>query len=63
VESTLAFSLTGIVASLAAPLAEASVSIFAVSTYDTDYFLVNEGDWDRATTALERAGHRVQRRT
>src|SRR5262245_37032519 len=35
VESTLAFSLTGIVASLAAPLAEAAVSIFSVSTYDT----------------------------
>jgi hypothetical protein len=63
VESTLAFSLTGIVASLAAPLAEAAVSIFAVSTYDTDYLLVNEGDLDHAITALERAGHRVQRRT
>jgi len=63
VESTLAFSLTGIVASLAIPLAEASVSIFAVSTYDTDYLLVNEGDLDRAIVALERAGHRVQRRT
>jgi hypothetical protein len=63
VESTLAFSLTGIVASLAAPLAEDSVSIFAVSTYDTDYLLVNEADLDRATAALERAGHKVQRRT
>jgi hypothetical protein len=63
VESTLAFSLTGIVASLAAPLAEAAVSIFAVSTYDTDYLLVNEGDLERATAALEQAGHRIQRRT
>jgi len=63
VDSTLAFSLTGIVASLAAPLAEASVSIFAVSTYDTDYLLVNEGELDRAIAALERAGHKVQRRT
>ena len=63
VESTLAFSLTGIVASLAVPLAEAAVSIFAVSTYDTDYLLVNENDLGRATAALEQAGHRVQRRT
>jgi hypothetical protein len=63
VESTLAFSLTGIVASLAIPLAEASVSIFAVSTYDTDYLLVNDGDLDQAVAALERAGHKVQRRT
>ena len=63
VESTLAFSLTGIVASLAIPLAEASVSIFAVSTYDTDYLLVNDGDLEQAAAALERAGHKVQRRT
>jgi len=63
VESTLAFSLTGIVASLAIPLAEASVSIFAVSTYDTDYLLVNDGDLEQAVAALERAGHKVQRRT
>jgi len=63
VESTLAFSLTGIVASLAVPLAEASVSIFAVSTYDTDYLLVNDRDLDSAIAALERVGHKVQRRT
>ena len=63
VESTLAFSLTGIVASLAAPLAEAAVSIFTLSTYDTDYLLVREEDLEKAVTALERAGHKVQRRT
>ena len=61
VDSTLAFSLTGIVASLAGPLAEAAVSIFSVSTYDTDYLLVRDEDLERATVALERAGHKVQR--
>lgn len=63
VESTLAFSLTGIVASLAAPLAEVAVSIFSVSTYDTDYLLVRDEDLEKAIAALERAGHKVQRRT
>jgi uncharacterized protein len=63
VDSTLTFSLTGIVASLAMPLAEASISIFSVSTYDTDYLLVKESDLGRAVAALERAGHKVQRRT
>jgi hypothetical protein len=63
VESTLAFSLTGIVASLAAPLAEAAVSIFSVSTYDTDYLLVRNEDLDNAITALEKAGHKVRRGT
>jgi hypothetical protein len=40
VEGPLDFSLTGILASLANPLAEAKISIFAISTYDTDYLLV-----------------------
>jgi uncharacterized protein len=62
VESALAFSLTGIVASLAGPLAEAAVSIFSVSTYDTDYLLVRDEDVEKAIAALERAGHKVQRR-
>jgi len=63
VDSTLAFSLTGIVAALATPLADAAVSIFSVSTYDTDYLLVRDEDLEKAVTALERAGHKVQRRT
>jgi uncharacterized protein len=46
-------------ASLAAPLADAGVSIFATSTYDTDYVLVRADNLDRAVEALQRAGHRV----
>ncbi|HEX9074790.1 MAG TPA: ACT domain-containing protein, partial [Anaerolineae bacterium] len=42
VRGPLDFVLTGILASLAVPLAEAGISIFAISTYDTDYFLVKE---------------------
>jgi hypothetical protein len=61
VEGTLPFSLTGVLAAIAAPLAEAEVSIFAVSTYDTDYVLVAEGDLDRAIAVLEAAGHAIQR--
>jgi hypothetical protein len=53
----LEFSLIGILSSLAAPLAEAAVSIFAVSTYDTDQLLVRDHDLERALTALTRAGH------
>ena len=36
------FALTGVLASLAVPLAGVGVSIFAISTYDTDYLLVQE---------------------
>lgn len=59
VEGVLDFSLTGILAGLAAPLAEAGISIFALSTYRTDYILVKEHDLARAQQVLRRAGHAV----
>lgn len=52
VEGPLDFALVGILAGIAGVLAEAKVSLFAVSTYDTDYILVNEGDLPRAVEAL-----------
>ncbi|HLI90742.1 MAG TPA: ACT domain-containing protein [Ktedonobacteraceae bacterium] len=55
VQGPLDFSLTGILASLAVPLAEGGVSIFAVSTFDTDYILVK--DVLRARKLLEQQGH------
>jgi uncharacterized protein len=60
VEGPLDFSLTGIMASLATPLAEARISLFAVSTYDTDYVLVREENLKRAIEALRGIGHRVE---
>lgn len=59
VDATLDFALTGVLATLAAPLAEAGVSIFALSTYDTDYLLVPAEQLDRALAALRAAGHTV----
>ena len=55
----LDFSITGIIASLTTPLAEAGVPIFAISTYDTDYLLVRNGDVDRAKEVLIEHGHRI----
>jgi len=60
VEGPLEFSMTGVLAALAQPLARAGVSIFAVSTFDTDYILVKDAKLDAAVAALELAGHRVQ---
>lgn len=57
VDGVLDFALTGILASLAQPLAAARVSLFAFSTYDTDYVLVRENDVARAIGALTEAGH------
>jgi hypothetical protein len=59
VKGPLDFGLTGILASLATPLAKAGVSIFALSTYDTDYVLVKDSDLEEAKRALSAGGHRV----
>jgi hypothetical protein len=57
VVGTLDFALSGIVASLAAPLAAAGISIFGISTYDTDHILVREGRLAEARATLVAAGH------
>lgn len=58
IEGPLDLSLTGVLSSLLGPLAEAKVNILAISTYDTDYFLVKEEKAGRAAEVLRRAGHR-----
>jgi hypothetical protein len=63
VDSVVTFALTGILASLAVPLADAAISIFAVSSFDTDYILIADREIERAITVLESAGHKVQRST
>lgn len=55
-EGPIPFEATGVLAGIAAPLAAAGVGIFAVSTYETDYVLVKEGDVPRAQAALEAEG-------
>ncbi len=57
VEGPLEFALKGILVSLLNPLNDAKVSVFALSTYNTDYILVQEHVLERAVGALEGAGH------
>lgn len=59
VTGPFAFSEIGVLAALAAPLAEAKVSVLAISTFDTDYLLVSEGQLHVAISALIGAGHRI----
>jgi hypothetical protein len=59
VRGPLDFDLVGIVASLAGALSAAAISIFVVSTYDTDYLFVREADLDRAVAVLRAAGNSV----
>ncbi len=61
VTGPLDFGLVGVLARITETLATVEVSIFAVSTYDTDLVLVPEGELSRAVEALARAGYRVVR--
>ena len=54
------FSVVGVLASLVAPLAEAGISVFVVSTFDTDYLLVKDQDLEAALDALREEGHTVR---
>jgi uncharacterized protein len=58
-EGPFEFSEVGVLASVAAPLAEAGVGVFAVSTFDTDYVLVKEEKLESAVAALRGRGHEV----
>lgn len=59
VRGPLAFDVVGVLAELAAALAEAELPILAVSTYDTDVLLVRDAHLAQATAALTARGHRV----
>jgi len=52
IEGPLDFSLIGILSSISTILAQVGISIFAISTYDTDYILVKEKDITNAINAL-----------
>lgn len=54
----LDFSLTGVLSGLSKVLADAGISIFAVSTFDTDYILIKSEKLRAAQAALEKAGYR-----
>lgn len=53
------FSVVGILASIANPLARAGISVFAISTFDTDYLLVSADRLETARLALSEAGHTI----
>ena len=51
----------GVLSALAVPLADAKISLFAISTFDTDYLLVESATLSAAIAALELAGHKIHR--
>ncbi len=63
VESPFEFDLSGVISSIAAPLVEAGIGLFAVATQDSDYLMVKETDLEQTVLVLSRVGHRVDRQS
>jgi uncharacterized protein len=59
IEGSLDFSLVGIIADISAIFKRKKISVFTLSTYDTDYFLVKQKDLDIAIQALLENDHKV----
>jgi len=59
IEGTLDFSLIGILSSISTILAQKGISIFAISTYDTDYILVKDKDIDNAINTLSNEKYEI----
>jgi hypothetical protein len=60
VTGPIPFFAVGVLASLTAPLADAGITLFALSTFNTDYLLVKKKDLNAALDALRRHGHTVE---
>ena len=59
IQGILDFSLIGILSKIAEILAKNSISIFAISTYNTDYVLIKKENYQRALDILEHSGYQV----
>ena len=57
IQDILDFSLVGILSEITGVLAENSISVFAISTYNTDYVLIKEDVFEKAMDILEQSGY------
>ena len=61
IQGVLDFSLIGILAKISVILADNSIPIFALSTYDTDYVLIKEADFEHGLAVLMASGYEICR--
>ncbi len=59
IQGVLDFSLIGILSKIAEILAENNISIFAISTYNTDYVLIKKENYQKALDALKHSGYKI----
>ena len=60
IQGTLDFSLIGILAKISNILAENKIGIFAISTYNTDYILTRQAQFQQALQVLQQAGYQIK---
>ncbi|KHM45071.1 amino acid-binding protein [Anaerovibrio lipolyticus] len=60
IDGMLDFSMVGVLAKISTILAENGISIFSMSTYNTDYILVKEHKWGKAMSVLMKAGYKLK---
>ena len=59
VEGSFDLDAVGVLASIAEPLAQNKISLYAISTYDTDYILIHAKNIDKAVSCLKTFGHTI----
>jgi hypothetical protein len=59
IEGPFEFDEIGVLAAITTPLAQAGISLLTISTYDTDYILIQQDKYNQAVKVLETAGHRI----
>jgi hypothetical protein len=59
-QGPIPFTTTGVIAAVAAPLADAGISLFPIATYDTDYVMVKHAVLDRALATLRAHGWSIE---
>ena len=60
IEGPFDFDEIGVLAAITAPLADARISLLTISTFDTDYIFIQEGNYPQALQILEAAGHKIE---
>ena len=60
IQGMLVFSMVGVLAAISSLLAKNSISIFAISTYNTDYLFTKEENFGRAVALLTQEGYSVE---
>ena len=59
IDGPFEFDEIGVLAAITTPLAQAGISLLTISTFDTDYILIQQDTYNQAVKVLETAGHKI----